>query len=162
MRMARRLGAALILLTFVSVFAFATEPMTPIEKEVKDWLNAYAKAYEKKDLNALMSMISTDPKTVLMDSGPQGRRVGPDEIKSAYQAEFGQVQSVIMDYKWLYAGSKGDVAWFATELIAQVDLGKEKFQVPGRWSGVLEKQGGKWVIALSHFSYIEQDEKEEK
>ena len=49
-----------------------------------------------------------------------------------------------------------------TELIAQVDLGKEKFQVPGRWSGVLEKQGGKWVIALSHFSYIEQDEKEEK
>ena len=162
MRMARRVGAVLALLTFVSVFAFATEPMTQIEKEVKDWLNAYAKAYEKKDLNALMSMISPDPKTIFLDTGPEGHHVGPDAIKNAYQAEFGQIQSVIMDYKWLSAGSKGDVAWFATGLIAKVDLGKEKLQVPGRWSGVLEKHGGKWVIVLSHFSYTEQEEKEEK
>jgi ketosteroid isomerase-like protein len=157
-----RLAAALLFVTFVSASAFAAETPTPIEKEVKDWLNVYAKAYEKKDLNALMSMISPDPTTVSVDSDPQGRHIGIDAIKKAYQAEFDQTQSVVLEYTWLSAGSKGDLAWFATELTAKVDLGKEKFQVPGRWTGVLEKREGKWMMIMSHFSYIAQDEKEEK
>ncbi len=162
MRLLRHMWAALILLTFVSASAFAADPPTQIEKEVKDWLNAYAKAYEKKDLNALMSMIAPDATTVFVDSDPQGRHVGADAIKNAYQTEFGQIQSVVLEYTWLSASSKGDLAWFATELTAKVDLGKEKFQVPGRWTGVLEKRGGKWLIIQSHFSYTASDEEEEK
>jgi hypothetical protein len=109
-----------------------------------------------------MSMIAPDASTVFVDSDPQGRHVGPDAIKNAYQAEFGQTQSVVLEYTWLSAGSKGDLAWFATELTAKVDLGKEKFQVPGRWTGVLQKREGKWMMIMSHFSYTAQDEKEEK
>ena len=109
-----------------------------------------------------MSMIAPDASTVFVDSGPQGRHIGADAIKNAYQAEFSQIQSVVMEYTWLSASAKGDLAWFATELTAKVDLGKEKFAVPGRWTGVLEKRGGKWLIILSHFSYTAQDEKEEK
>jgi len=157
-----RFAAALLLVTFVYVPAFAAEPPAQIEKEVKDWLNVYAKTYEKKDLNALMSMIAPDASTVFVDSGPQGRHVGAEAIKNAYQAEFGQIQSVVMKYTWLSAGSKGDLAWFATELTAKVDLGQESFEVPGRWSGVLEKRGGKWLMILSHFSYTVPEEKEEK
>ncbi len=157
-----RFAAALLLVSFVSVSAFAADPPAQIEKEVKDWLDAYAKAYEKKDLNALMSMIAPDASTVSVDSGPEGRHVGADAIKKAYQAEFGQIQSVVLKYTWLSASAKGDLAWFATELTAKVDLGKEKFAVPGRWTGVLEKRGGKWLLVLSHFSYTDQDEKEGK
>ncbi|MGO9120737.1 MAG: YybH family protein [Desulfomonilaceae bacterium] len=154
-----RFAVALLLIAFVSVSAWAAEP-TQIEKEVKDWLNVYAKAYEKKDINALMSMIAAE--AVFIDSSPQGRYIGADPIKKAYQAEFTQMQSVVMEPTWLTASTKGDLAWFAAELTAKVDLGKEKFVVPGRWTGVLEKREGKWVIILSHFSYTAMDEKEEK
>ncbi len=155
------LTVALLLVAFVSAPLLAAEP-TQIEKEVKDWLNAYAKAYEKKDLNALMSMIAPDNSAIFIDSSPQGRYIGADAIKNAYQAEFPQIQSVVMEPTWVTASAKGDLAWFAADLNAKVDLGKEKFVVPGRWTGVLEKRGGKWVIILSHFSYTAQDEKEEK
>jgi ketosteroid isomerase-like protein len=157
-----RLVAALLLVTFVSVSAFAADQPTQNEKEVKDWLTAYAKAYEKKDLNAVMSMIAPEATTVFVDSGPEGRHVGADAIKNAYQAEFAQIQSVVMEYGWLSANAKGDITWFATELNAKVDTGKEKFNVPGRWTGVLEKRGGKWVIVQSHFSYTVPEEKEDK
>ena len=157
-----RLAAALLLVTFVSVSAFAADPPTQIEKEVKDLLNAYAKAYEKKDLNALMSMIAPDASTVFVDSGPQGRHIGADAIKNAYQAEFGQIQSVVMEYTWLSAGSKGDLAWFATELTAKVDLGQGKIRGAGPLDRCSEKREGKWLIILSHFSYTAPDEKEEK
>ncbi len=154
-----RFAVALLLIAFASVSAWAAEP-TQIEKEVKDWLTAYAKAYEKKDLNALMSMIAAE--AVFIDSSPQGRYMGADAIKKAYQAEFTQIQSVVMEPTWLTASTKGDQAWFAAELMAKVDLGNEKFSVPGRWTGVLEKRGDKWLIILSHFSYTAPDEKEEK
>jgi len=156
-----RLAVAVLLLVFVSVPLLAAEP-TQIEKEVKDWLNAYSKAYEKKDLNTLMSMIAPGNSAVFIDSSPQGRYIGADAIKKAYEAEFPQIQSVAMEPTWVTASTKGDLAWFAADMTAKVDLGKEKFVVPGRWTGVLEKQGGKWIIILSHFSYTAQDEKEEK
>jgi ketosteroid isomerase-like protein len=154
-----RLAVALLLVAIASVSAWAAEP-TQIEKEVKDWLTAYAKAYEKKDLNALMSMIG--PEAVFIDSSPQGKYIGADPIKNAYQNEFTQIESVVMEPTWLTASTKGDQAWFAADLTAKVDLGKEKFVIPGRWTGVLEKRGGKWVIILSHFSYTAPEEKEEK
>jgi len=156
-----RLAVALLLVAFVSVPLMAAEP-TQIEKEVKDWLNAYAKAYEKKDINALMSMIAPDNSAIFIDSSPEGRYVGADAIKKAYQAEFPQIKSVVMEPTWVTANTKGDLAWFAAEMTAKVDLGKEKFTVPGRWTGILEKRGGKWVMILSHFSYTAPDEKDEK
>ncbi|SRR5208337_4482935 len=107
-----------------------------------------------------MSMIA--PEAVFIDSSPQGRYIGADPIKNAYQAEFTQIQSVVMEPTWLTASTKGDLAWFAADMKAKVDLGKEKFVVPGRWTGVLEKRGEKLVIILSHFSYTAPEEKEEK
>jgi len=159
MKLMRFAVALLLIIAFVSVSAWAAEP-TQIEKEVKDWLSAYAKAYEKKDVNGLMSMIAAE--AVFIDSSPQGRYIGTDAIKKAYEAEFPQIQSVVMEPTWLTATAKGDQAWFAADLTAKVDLGKEKFNVPGRWTGILEKRGGKWLIILSHFSYTAMDEKEEK
>ncbi len=157
-----RLAGGVLLFMVISISALAAEPAGQIQKDVQDWLNAYAKAYEKKDLNALMSMIAPEASTVFVDSGPEGRHIGADAIKKAYQAEFNQIQSVVMEYSWLFANAKGELAWFATELTAKVDLGKEKFSVPGRWTGVLEKREGKWMIVLSHFSYTAPDEKEQK
>ncbi|HTY21764.1 MAG TPA: nuclear transport factor 2 family protein [Desulfomonilaceae bacterium] len=163
MRLVRCAGVVLLLLGLLAGSSFAAGDTAPVQKEVKDWLDAYAKAYEKKDINSIMAMVSPDSSTVFVDNGPQGRHVGEEAIKAAYQAEFKQIKSAVLEYTWLSAASKGDIAWFATELTAKVDLGKQKIEVPGRWTGVLEKRGGKWLMVLSHFSYTaSDDEKDEK
>jgi hypothetical protein len=36
-----------------------------------------------------------------------------------------------------------------------VDLGDEKFNLPARWSGLLEKRQGKWLLIQSHYAVVE-------
>ena len=43
-----------------------------------------------------------------------------------------------------------------------MDLGDEKLDLPARWSGVLEKRGGKWLLVQSHFSFSDLEPEEVK
>jgi len=132
------------------------------EQEVKDFLTQYEAAYEKKDLGALMNLIAPEATVVFFEADEKGRYVGPDQIKAAYENSLKQVKSIKGEYKWTSVGSKGDVAWFATEVLFNVDTGEDKFKQLGRWTGVLEKKDGKWLLVQSHFSFPEQDGPPEK
>ena len=132
------------------------------DQEVKDFLTQYEAAYEKKDLGALMKLIAPGAEVVFFEADEKGRYVGPDQIKAAYENSLKQVKSIKGEYKWTSVGSKGDVAWFATEVLFNVDTGEDKFKQLGRWTGVLEKKDGKWLLLQSHFSFPEQDGPPEK
>jgi uncharacterized protein (TIGR02246 family) len=132
------------------------------DQEVKDFLTQYEAAYEKKDLGALMNLIAPEATVVFFEADEKGRYVGPDQIKAAYENSLKQVKSIKGEYKWTSVGSKGDVAWFATEVLFNVDTGEDKFKQLGRWTGVLEKKDGKWLLVQSHFSFPEQDGPPEK
>ena len=132
------------------------------DQEIKDFLTQYEAAYEKKDLGALMKLIAPGAEVVFFEADEKGRYVGPDQIKAAYENSLKQVKSIKGEYKWTSVGSKGDVAWFATEVSFDVDTGEDKFKQLGRWTGVLEKKDGKWMLLQSHFSFPEQDGPPEK
>jgi ketosteroid isomerase-like protein len=132
------------------------------DQEVKDFLTQYEAAYEKKDFGALMKLIAPGAEVVFFEADEKGRYVGPDQIKTAYENSLKQVKSIKGEYKWTSVGSKGDVAWFATEVLYDVDTGEDKFKQMGRWTGVLEKKNGKWLLLQSHFSFPEQDGPPEK
>jgi ketosteroid isomerase-like protein len=132
------------------------------DQEVKDFLTQYEAAYEKKDLGALMKLIAPGAEVVFFEADEKGRYVGPDQIKAAYENSLKQVKSIKGEYKWTSVGSKGDVAWFATEVLFDVDTGEDKFKQLGRWTGVLEKKNGKWLLLQSHFSFPEQEGPPEK
>jgi ketosteroid isomerase-like protein len=132
------------------------------DQEIKDFLTQYEAAYEKKDLGALMKLISPGAEVVFFEADETGRYVGPDQVKAAYENSLKQVKSIKGEYKWTSVGSKGDVAWFATEVSFDVDTGEDKFKQLGRWTGVLEKKNGKWLLLQSHFSFPEQDGPPEK
>jgi len=136
---------------FVSGPAFPAD--SPYEKEVKAFADAYVSAYEKKDVNTLLMMISTAPPAVSVDTEANGRHVGPAAIKTQLQNEFKEFKSAKLNRTWISVAGKGDVAWFASEWVAEMDMGPEKAKIPARWTGVLEKQGGKWLLVLSHFSF---------
>jgi ketosteroid isomerase-like protein len=128
------------------------------DQEVKDFLAQYVAAYEKKDLGAIMKMIAPEADVVFFEADEKGRYVGADQIKSAYENSLKQVKAIKGEYKWTSVGSKGDVAWFATEVMFDVDTGQDKFKQLGRWTGVLEKKNGKWMLVQSHFSFPDQEE----
>lgn len=141
--------------------AVAQAPGSQAENEVKQFLENYNSAYEKKDVNALMAMIDPDPGVVFVDSSARGRRVGPDQIKKTLEGEFAEVKSVATKITWVSIRVKGEVAWFVAEEQSVVDAGEDKFPVQSRWSGVLEKRAGKWLLVQSHFSFTEPEIEEE-
>src|SRR5208337_4563947 len=128
------------------------------EQEVKDFLTQYGAAYDKKDVGALMRMIVPEESVVFFEADEKGRYVGPNQIRAAYEDNLNPVKSVKSEYKRTSVGSKDDVAWFATEVLYNVDTGKEKFKELGRWTGVLEKKNGKWLLIQSHFSFPPEEE----
>jgi ketosteroid isomerase-like protein len=155
MRRKSLIFCALISIIAVMSIAWAKGPDPQIEKEVKQFLDDYMKAYEKKDLAGVMAMVAPDDNVVFVDPGPKGRYVGPEQIKKSYEQDFAQFKSLATKYTWTSIDGKGDLAWFVTELTSEVDLGDEKFSLPARWSGLLEKRQGKWLLIQSHYAVVE-------
>jgi len=154
MRLVIYTGIMFLALAILLAPSWVMSGPTQDEKEVEAFLNAYARIYEKKDLEGTIAMYSSDPKTVFVDSTPRGRYVGKSAIKARIEWRFKQIVSMTIDYPWVSVSTKGDLAWFVAELLIRGTDGKEKeFTAPARWTGVLQRQAGKWLILQSHVSY---------
>ncbi|HMK35827.1 MAG TPA: nuclear transport factor 2 family protein [Desulfomonilaceae bacterium] len=150
----------ILLVAFATQGAIAADPA--VEREVKAVLDAYASAFGKKDVSAIMALIAPDQNVVFIDSEVELPFSGMEKIKESYTRDFSRMESGSLTYSNTSVGSKGDVAWFATGITATVVVDKESMSVPAQWSGVLEKRGGKWLIVQSHFSFPAPDEQEDK
>jgi ketosteroid isomerase-like protein len=146
-------GLVLVLLVAFPLQGLVMAADPAVEKEVKAVLDAYATAFEKKDVNGIMALIAPDSNAVFIDSDVVLPFSGLEKIKGIYTRDFSQMESGTLTYAATSISSKGDVAWFATAVNASVVIDKEKSTVPAQWSGVLEKRGGKWLIVQSHFSF---------
>ncbi len=129
-----------------------------IDKEVKELTAKFLSAYEKKDLAQVMALFAKDSNVVVIDNSPGGRHVGAAEIENAFEREFAETAKVTMKSEWTSVGKQGNVAWFSSELTAKMTSPEENLTIPIRWSGVLSKREGKWLIVMTHFSFISPDE----
>ena len=111
---------------------------------------------KNKDINLLYSIIAND--TSFLEVHPDEKVVrGIEEFKKAEKfwmsPEFKAVRYEIKDLTINFSKS-GDVAWFFCMLD---DINEWKGQPASwentRWTGVLEKQNGKWIIVQQHFSF---------
>jgi ketosteroid isomerase-like protein len=162
----RRTWPAIVALAIgISIFAHipvvAQDADAKAQKEVRDFLDTYAKAYQNKDINAIMAMIAPDPIPVFIEPGENGRLKGIATIKASYEKDFTEFKSVKYKYDWVSVRAKGDAAWYAADITAEVELSDGKISVPCYWTGVLEKMTGKWLIVQSHLSYKGEEEQEE-
>jgi ketosteroid isomerase-like protein len=149
----RILALVLVFAVMLSGAALAGKADPQTEKEIKDFLDRYSKAYEKKDVEAIMVLIAPDSDVAFVDSDSERPVQGPALIKSAYEREFAQVKSASIKFPWVAVGSKGDVAWITAQCQAEVDTGEGKMTVPAHWTAVLEKRDGKWLLVQSHLSF---------
>lgn len=135
------------------VYAWGSDSSVSSESEIKTFLNQFLQSYAKKDISGLMDMIASDGDVVFFDTATDARFVGKQSIQEAYQTDFEQIKSFSGEFTWLSIKSKGEVAWFSTEMLIKADTGQVKFKRSGFWTGVLEKRQNRWQLIMSHFSF---------
>jgi ketosteroid isomerase-like protein len=123
-----------------------------IEQSIRDCIG-WAKT---KDFRLLYGVIANDPD--FLEVHPDGAVVkGFEDFKKAEKfwgsPDFKAVRYEIRDLK-IKLSRSGDVAWFFCVLD---DINEWKGQPANwentRWTGVLEKRDGSWVMAQQHFSF---------
>lgn len=123
-----------------------------IEKTIHDCIG-WA---QTKDINLLYSIIAND--SSFLEVHP-GRRVvkGFEEFKKAEEfwmhPEFKAIRYEIKDLHIVVSESKTVAWWFCILDDINEYKGKPTSWENTRWTGVLEKRNGKWVIVQQHFSY---------
>jgi ketosteroid isomerase-like protein len=121
--------------------------------------------FKTKDFDLLFSTLANDPDLFMFQPGSTGTIRGFEHFKE-YSAIFRDPDTKYLRHEIsdlnIHISSSGDVAWFSAML---EDCGEFKGQ-PGcwkdtRWTGVLEKRDGRWVIVQMHFSFAADKVREE-
>jgi len=132
------------------------DELSRIERSIRDCIG-WA---QTKDFGLLYSVIANDAD--FLEVHPDGSVVkGFEDFKKAEKLwgspEFKAIRYEIRDLK-IKLSKSGDVAWFFCILD---DINEYKGQPANwenaRWSGVLEKREGRWVMVQQHFSFAAKD-----
>jgi uncharacterized protein (TIGR02246 family) len=115
---------------------------------VDGWFAAYC----DQDLEAIMDLISKNPKAVFLGSHQNERRLGASQLKSALKAIFSKPKSLSIQVPWVTISQSGKLAWAAADCVCAVKGPRGTRKMNARQTLVLEKSGKKWLIVHSHFS----------
>jgi len=151
-----------ILLLLIGAYSCQLKKYDPITR-IKDEKNAIEKTIrnsiewaQRKDTALLYSIFANDPDYIEVDPGNRVVR-GIKDFRKAEKfwldPRFKAVKCDIWDLK-ISLSHEGTTAWFFCMLndINEWD-GQPANWENTRWTGVLEKRGGKWVIVQMHFSF---------
>ncbi|MFC1527468.1 nuclear transport factor 2 family protein [Candidatus Neomarinimicrobiota bacterium] len=126
-------------------------------KEISKVVDSCIGWFKDKDFDLLFSVIANDPNFI--EIHPTDRIVrGFEEFQTNSeifkQDEFQYVHHELKDLT-INISDSGDVAWFYC-ILDDINTweGRPANWENARWTGVLEKRDGKWVIVQQHFSFV--------
>lgn len=160
-------GIVLICLTLVST-CLAENQGDKLVGQVTALLKQHDAAFAAQDIKGVMKAYISGPEIFLMGTGPGEIYRGKEGIEDAYSQFFTKFEkgTAGFTYDWVSAGAKGDLAWFAAEVMIKGKVKDEIKEIGYNVSGTLEKQKGKWRILAMHFSRLgvpaEPDEQQPK
>jgi len=115
---------------------------------------------KNKDFKLLYSVIANDSDYVEIDPGDKIVR-GFEQFRKAEKfwgsPDFKAVRYEIRNLK-INVSKSGEVAWYYCVLDDVNEWkGKPASWMNTRWTGVLEKRDGKWIIVQMHFSFAKEN-----
>jgi uncharacterized protein (TIGR02246 family) len=131
-----------------------------ITQDVMAVLQAYADAYGAGDADAIAALFAADADLVFFGTGSDERRVGADGIRRQAERDLSQCESLSMVFNWSAVSASGSVAWASTELTVSWQIDGKRFELPARYSTVLEQRAGRWLMVQGHFSFPASDQSE--
>jgi ketosteroid isomerase-like protein len=158
--------AVCVFVAFAAPNAFTVETESDVEKL------AIAKAiddsigwFKDKDFDLLFSLFVDDPDLFMFQPGSTGTILGIEAFKE-HSAIWRDPDTKHLRHEGrdlrIHLSRSGDVAWFSAIL---EDCGEYKGQAgcwkDTRWTGVLERRDGRWLVMQMHFSFAADKVREE-
>lgn len=119
---------------------------------VLDTVHQFLAAYEAKDVDGVMAHIAPDDDVVLIGTGADEVRIGPDQARMQVERDYEQTDKIAMRLKDPMVSARGPVAWMWGEVTFDGIADGEAFTIPGRMTAVFEERDGRWVMVNSHYS----------
>ena len=119
-----------------------------VEATLQQWKDAYS----RRDVDGALAVIAPDDDVVGIGTGPDEWRVGPEEFKAQLERDFAQAEALSVDYEPLVVSEAGPVAWVAGRARVQARVEGQDVTLTGRFTAVLERRDGRWLLLQTHFS----------
>jgi ketosteroid isomerase-like protein len=120
------------------------------KKAVQAILDAYARGYAKKDVEGLLALCAPD--CISIGTGEDEWRDGLDELREQLERDMSQSEEISVDFGETRLGFSGNVAWMSCRPSVSAKVDVEETAFTGRFTCVLEKRRGEWLVVQSHFS----------
>ena len=130
------------------------------EAEVMAVCNQVQEAFNKRDLSRIPVLFAPDPDVVFYGTGADEKGMGLDGVKADWERAFTQSEASSMELMWSSISAAGSVAWGAFDGIARAKVKGQEISFPIRFTAVLEKRDGQWLIVQSHASTPASGQKE--
>jgi len=122
------------------------------ETQIKTTLDHFVKAYEKKDIEGLMSLFSKKPGVVFIGTGSDEKCLGLDRIKIQFERDFMQSEKMRVSKKWETFSVAGEMAWLAAEVDFGTKIKGKSQEFLTRLTAVLENHDEEWRFVHMHIS----------
>jgi ketosteroid isomerase-like protein len=115
-----------------------------------------------KDLDRLFSIMAQDAEFFIFHPDSRSTIVGFEAFKALGERVWMQEAFKATDYAIrelrIQLSQSGTVAWFSCYLDDHAEWnGRPTGWDNARWTGVLEKRGGRWLVVQMHFSFAKDD-----
>lgn len=122
------------------------------EAEVMAAIESFLNAYTRRDIKAILAHMAPDPDLTLFGTGRDEKAIGIAAMREQLKSEFEQVDEMAVDLPWLSLSAAGAVAWMAADSTWRIRAGGQDVSFYRRWTLVLERRRGKWLVVQSHLS----------
>jgi class 3 adenylate cyclase len=120
--------------------------------EVRTVLFQVFQAFVDNDIDAWMSQVLPDADLAWIGTGPEELAVGPEKLRELVEASLVGTSHRTFDVSWMNISALDDVAWFTSEATIGARAGGRDISLPFRYTGVLVRRDGRWLIANIHQS----------
>jgi ketosteroid isomerase-like protein len=124
----------------------------PTQAAVQVTLRQWKTAYSQHDVDGVLAVIAPDDDVVVIGTGPDEWRVGPEEFKAQLERDFAQSEALSVDYEPLVVSEAGPVAWVAGRATVRARVEGQDVSLTGRFTAVLEHREDRWLLMQTHFS----------
>jgi ketosteroid isomerase-like protein len=124
--------------------------------DIVELLNKHDDALNQQNLDGVMALYSSSPKTTMLGTGPGEKFQGAAEIKNAYSEIFKDFDKGTLKHTcyWKEGGVIGNAAWSAAMCKFSDSKGGKVREYELNVSAVAENQGGKWQFVMLHYSNL--------
>ena len=123
--------------------------------KIESVLEQYVIANESKDFSLIEKIWATDDDIVLIGTDANEKLIGWKQIKNAIKRQFSEFEDTyiaVIDQN-IRINESGNTAWFSEFLNYNFIYQEDARSFEGiRFTGVLEKRDGQWVLVQGHLS----------